>query len=359
MMILKNNDLEVKINLLFYGLMHMVVDGVCAGLIFDIGKRQIVDTDQIFYLIVLYNFLAFGLEPFLGLMVDIWRIPRLSAALGGWLVGLVGLFCYFGNPWWVVGLAGVGNALFHVGGGSISLNLTPKKAMAPGIFVAPGALGLLLGTVWGKSGQFSGEIVAGCLLVMGLMIFLIKKPKINYVKSKIKQNQDKNLFLVIVLIWLAIVIRALVGSVLVWPWKTEMSWLICLTLGIAFGKGIGGIMADKFGWLRVGVGALLLSLPLLIFGGNIPWMAVVGVMLFNMVMPITLVVLANVFPGFSGFSFGLTTLALLVGSFPLFFSVGKFWGSWVMIVIMILSAVVMLYCGLKRYMNEERGLFEY
>ena len=53
-------------------------------------------------------------------------------------------------------LAGLGNALFHVGGGVVSLNLTPKRATAPGIFVAPGGLGTCGGNRRGQDGPLHG-----------------------------------------------------------------------------------------------------------------------------------------------------------------------------------------------------------
>jgi hypothetical protein len=41
-----------------------------------------------------------------------------------------------------------------------------------------------------------------------------------------------------------------------------------------------------------------------------------GIFLFNMTMPITLVVISNTFQGRQGFAFGLTTLALIIGALP-------------------------------------------
>ena len=38
--------------------------------------------------------------------------------------------------------------MFHAGGGCISLNLGKGKSKLPGIFVAPGAVGLFLGSIW-------------------------------------------------------------------------------------------------------------------------------------------------------------------------------------------------------------------
>ena len=43
-------------------------------------------------------------------------------------------------------IAGIGNALFHVGGGIDVLNISEKKASLSGIFVSTGAMGIFLGS---------------------------------------------------------------------------------------------------------------------------------------------------------------------------------------------------------------------
>lgn len=39
-------------------------------------------------------------------------------------------------------IAGIGNAMFHIGGGIDVLNISDKKATLSGIFVSTGALGI-------------------------------------------------------------------------------------------------------------------------------------------------------------------------------------------------------------------------
>lgn len=45
-------------------------------------------------------------------------------------------------------------------------------------------------------------------------------------------------------------------------------------------------------------------------------LAILGMFFFNLTMPITMTALANMMPKVKGFSFGLTTLALLIGYLP-------------------------------------------
>ncbi|MDR2189967.1 MAG: hypothetical protein LBP53_01965 [Candidatus Peribacteria bacterium] len=67
-------------------------------------------------------------------------------ALLGLTFNLLALFMLLFSPLFAVIITGLGNALFHVGGGSIALQLGHKKATLPGIFVSTGAMGIFLGT---------------------------------------------------------------------------------------------------------------------------------------------------------------------------------------------------------------------
>ena len=79
-----------------------------------------------------------------------------------------------------------------------------------------------------------------------------------------------------------------------------------------------------------------------------------GLLLFNMTMPLTLTALANTFPNSKGTAFGLTTLALFVGYViemvvsPI---IDKLNGGLVLFICGILSLLVM-YLGLKYYRKK-------
>ena len=125
------------IQLALYGLAHAVVDAISAGVLFTIWQGAVVETAEASWLFLLYNLLAFGTQPLLGLIVDWSHRPRAAALVGG-LVLAAATAGIGGWPRVAVCLVGVGNAVFHLGAGSICLNLTPGRATAPGLFVAPG-----------------------------------------------------------------------------------------------------------------------------------------------------------------------------------------------------------------------------
>lgn len=338
----------VSMNLLVYGTTHALVDGICAAVVFSILKNQTISVNAFIGLVILYDVLAFGLQAVFGLATDYFESPRATALLGCALTGLSAVI-FLHHPIVAIVFAGLGNALFHVGGGSISLNLTPKKATAPGIYVAPGALGLLVGTLLGKSGQFIVWPVILALIVLCFMMFAIKKPVMDYKQVPVKKNKLKYFELILFLVLLSIAIRSLIGSILVFPWKTNIDLLFILTGAVVLGKGLGGILADKLGWIKVAVGALALSIPFLVLGASSPLLAIIGMFLFNITMPITLVTIANILPGRPGFAFGLTCLALLLGVLPIFTSLKQLMGGQGLVLVIITISTLALYYGLRLY----------
>ncbi len=348
---IKLSKRSIVSNLFVYGSTHAIVDAVCAGVVFSILKDEIVDASSFFILVVLYNVLAFGLQFIFGFISDYFKSPRLITLIGS-IFTIISALIFTILPVLAIIFAGLGNALFHVGGGSISLNLTPKKARAPGIYVAPGALGLLVGTLLGKGGQFIiWPFILG-LIIFSILMFIIKKPEMNYEREDNKKQKFNYFEIILFLIFLSITIRSLVGMVLVFPWKTDINLLIILTIAVVLGKALGGILADRFGWIKIAVGALILSIPFLIFGANIPILAIVGMFLFNITMPITLVAISNIMPGRPGFAFGVTCLALILGALPSFFPIKQILSGNIFIFGIIIISALSLYFGLRLYYNK-------
>lgn len=302
------------VNLSVYSVVHALIDASCAAIIaadISLGKA---DLGSISFYVVLYNIIAFAFQAPLGFMADRMKKPAETAAIGCLLV-LTGVLSYRTVSFALV-IAGLGNALYHLGGGITVLNLRPGKAALPGIYVSTGAVGLLIGTLAGKSAYFSVLPFAALLIAASVIIFCIKRSHINY-NFKAEVNFYK-FNIILISIFASIAIRSLVGFMLAYPWKSDTFLLIAFTVAVASGKAFGGILGDRFGWRRVTICSLLISAPLLVLGMNMPLLAILGVFLFNMTMPVTLTAIFDILPGYSGFAFGLTTLALIIGAFPTF-----------------------------------------
>jgi len=343
-------DKKTVSNLAVYGLAHAVIDATCAAVIFSLLNLNAISSKYFFYLVILYNVLAFGLQAIIGLYIDNWRAPKFSAIFGSVLTACSVILISI-SPLAAVLLAGIGNAFFHVGGGSISLNLTPKKASAPGVYVAPGALGLFVGALIGKTGNFAGWHFLLAILFLCVLMFITELPKMNYNKKSARLNYFE---LILILVLLAITVRSFIGLAIVFPWKSNLLLGIILVCAVVLGKGLGGIFADRFGWIKIAVGALLVSCPLLAFGSSYPIAGIAGMFLFNMTMPVTLVAISNILPGRPGFSFGLTCLALLVGCLPIFTQIKNYLNGAPAVIGIIIFSAVSLYISLKMYLGKEK-----
>jgi FSR family fosmidomycin resistance protein-like MFS transporter len=316
------------------------VDAICVAVLFGISTRYALGTHTLLGLIFWYCALAFGLQPVFGLVVDALHAPRQAAVLGCLLAASVLLLLSW--PMVAISVAGIGNAGFHVGGGAVSLWLTPRKATAPGIFVAPGAFGLFVGAMIGKLGwPATGPLLAAVLVLSFLMTsvrgfsttplspsppaplprgergVLLEPLRVPQAEPPARTGRRVNRGgLLLGFILFAVVVRSFVGLLVVQPWKTDVVLLSVLALAVVLGKALGGILADRWGWTRVSVGAMLAAAPFLAFGDAPPFILVPGLFLLNLAMPVMLVAIAEVLPRSPAFAFGLTSLAVLLGGLP-------------------------------------------
>lgn len=307
---------QAALTLAGYGCSHFIVDGICAAVVLK-ASLAAGTASTAWGLIFTYNMLAFGSQAFLGIGIDRRRVPQLAAVLGCLITGLSSMIGTI--PVIAICMAGIGNALFHAGGGAISLNVRPGRSAAPGLFVAPGAVGLALGT-WAGKGM--PELVGWPLLMLSaaacVAMFVQRSPVIAYERREPVAVKVGNGELVIALLCFSVAIRSLFGLTLTMPWKADLTFLMILTAAAFAGKALGGIMADRFGWFRMTTAAMLLATPLLSFGGRSAGCAVLGMFFFQTAMPVTLTAIAGMFPGSPSFSFGLASLALIIGAIPIF-----------------------------------------
>ncbi|HZK88386.1 MAG TPA: hypothetical protein VFC27_04450 [Anaerovoracaceae bacterium] len=343
-----NNRLRssVSVNVSIFGVGHALIDAACAVVIFSLPGMKALSPDVLFAIIILYNGLAFAMQAPIGFLADFIRKPELTAVVGCLLTAGALLFGY--NPVVAICLAGIGNALFHIGGGIVTINLQPGKAAIPGLFIAPGCIGVLLGT-WIGQGFVGVEWIFVVLLLItavGIM-FLHRTPTGLPTGLAIHHSKTE---LIIFLLLLSVVIRSFIGLSLAYPWKTGITLPLIFILAVFFGKAFGGILADRFGWMRISIVGLLLSAPLLFFGAYEPVFAIFGIFFFNLTMPVTLVAIANLLPRYAGFSLGLTTMAIFIGLIAAVTPLKKiaYAQLWPISIIILCSAGI-LFIGLRLY----------
>jgi MFS transporter, FSR family, fosmidomycin resistance protein len=299
-----------------YGLIHALVDTSSSIVIYIGAAKHGFSPAASFWLVVAYNIMAFGTQPLVGLLIDRFAAPRQATILGLAMV-LLGLPAVFVNAGFSVALAGTGNALFHAGCGAIVLGLRPGFASLPGLFVGPGAVGLCLGVWLGTAGLFPWPVLA-CALVAAMALFVYVRPLAVSPVALKSVPTHAWAQVAIALLLFAVLVRAACGrsGLVVTPSQTTL-WF---ALGVAacVGKILGGFVADRIGMVRTVILVFALSAPLLAFAGTLPVTALLGVMIFQMTMPVTLPAISACLPGRASFAFGITCLALLIGSLPMF-----------------------------------------
>lgn len=341
------NQISKTVSIL--GITHLLIDASCIFVLYFGIIQNNTESSLAFTMIVLYNILAFGLQSIIGDFFDKNKQPKLCAIIGCILTAIA-VISWESLPVATI-LAGLGNAFFHVGGGIICLKLSDGKASIPGIYVAPGALGLFLGALAAKTQMLPPYIFTVLLILCAI---LIKKIKYETQLQKENNKQQINGFLLILnCLLLAIVIRSFIGFSITLDWKSNTLLALCLTLAVVGGKMFGGIIADKLGWMKTTILALLISSPLIAFGINYPILFIIGTFFFNFTMPVTLVALSNIMKGREGFAFGLTTLALIVGAFPVFQGISLSSKNSNIIFTIIIISASLIYIGLKRYYQSK------
>lgn len=291
-----------------YSLAHFWVDLSCALLVF----RTMAGGADFALCLLLYNFCAFALQMPLGLLAD--RLDRNGAASAAGCA-LTALAYLIPGTVPAAVTAGVGNALFHLGGGIDVLNRSGERAWALGVFVSPGALGLFLGTMWGR-GTAAGVWLApaGLLLLGGAILWLCRRTfgSLRSGNAPVDLDAPRGSG-VLPPLFLVVVLRSYMGMNQAFSWKGQ--WALLLTLALALGKTAGGFAMDRLGAEKASAVSLGLAAALYL-ASALPLPGMLAVFLFNMTMPVTLWAAARAVPGAKGFTFGLLTFALFLGFLP-------------------------------------------
>ncbi len=315
---------------LIYSILHMFVDGFCALSMYGIFRHH----NQWYLYLLIYNFAAFALQIIFGTLMDILKVLQNKNRIGRFSLpaacSILGVLLTISGSLTHPAILGIGNAIFHIGGGIGTIEEDYRKNLrgqALGIFVAPGALGLYLGGVIGKGiGQ---NLLWKIIIFTAVIMILFCIELIRYVKHKPASQtnvtmsdivQDKTLksiflYFAILLCFMVVVLRSYIGINVTMTWKTGFIMGLMATLALVFGKMLGGILSARFGLLPVTIISLTISAIGYLNSNNIFW-GLLALLLFNMTMPITLYLITDQMREAPGFSFGLLTLALFIGWMP-------------------------------------------
>ncbi|MBR5998361.1 MAG: hypothetical protein IK027_04570 [Deltaproteobacteria bacterium] len=285
-------------------LLHFAVDGVCAA---NLARYAWAEPrlEPILFYFGLYNLIAFGGQWAVGWWLDC-RPRHIAPSLGvSPLLLAAGCLSGPGILWQTVFLA-LGNCLFHSAGGSMVLRGSQSFG-APGIFVSSGALGLALGL-----NGFCGAVpfLLVCLAAGGALAALLHVrglPEMPFPDTEALRNVHRLVLVFAVLLLLAcVVLRGANGG-------GASGYVLLFPCIFVLGKVLGGLCADRFGYVRTIVAIFLLSFLALQWQGLVP--ALLLALAWNMTMPLTLRLLHRCCPAHPGLMFGLAAGCLLPGYF--------------------------------------------
>ena len=163
---------ELKKNMLLkQTLGHFCVDASCATIV--IGSTRDIFPALWFY--VLYNFYAFCLQPFAGIVLDKFKkVQPKHYIISSFFLLLLGFIPYF-NLWARILLIGIGNCLFHLGAGTVILTSAGKKMAPLGIFVSSGAVGLVVGSWLAFYPVWQSIFIFALMMLILLNLMFLKK----------------------------------------------------------------------------------------------------------------------------------------------------------------------------------------
>ena len=334
------------------GIAHLVVDAVCVASVLRASPPSDSLVSSALAFVLGYDLLAFAGQAPLGWLTDRFGMRR-GAALAGLLLTAAALLAGRDAGVAVLFIAGAGNALFHVGAGAMVLAGSHGRAAPAGVFVAPGALGLGLGLLLGR--KFLSVPLWPWLFAIAaamLMVLLVatptpsSEPAPSTAASAARGLSRLEIFCIAALLAVSVGVRSLVGTVGCDGCPRGLFLMVTLPLAAFAGKLSGGFLADRFGWIDLSVVALLASAPLLAFSGGDPWLALPGLLIFQMTMPVTLAAMMRLVPARPAFGFGLLCFALVAGTLPAYLPRG--WRPQALpLFFLVLGSTAALYLALR------------
>jgi MFS transporter, FSR family, fosmidomycin resistance protein len=340
---------------LLLGLAHGVSDAA-AGLL--IVQASTLDTQNALVMVLLYNGLAFGLQPIAG-----WILDRLGAAQRGAALGLVCTSLGLALGWFDLRLgllfAGVGSSFFHAGGGGTAIRITPGKASAPGVFSAFGVLGLVIGAQLAFNFSLpTMGIMALILVTFAVILWLFKGNISTDTTEKTSSFPSLEMLALIIVLVAAVGLRSLVWTGLSAQVEGYTRAALWLALAAATGKLLGGFAADRLGWLRYALAALMVSLALLItswgsWPENVTLVFLAGVLLLQSVTPLSLALIGRLMPRWPALAASLVLgTGLVAGGLPLML----FGAGWFKVIAVVMALILAAACyGICLVMFRKSG----
>ena len=254
-----------------------------------------------------------------------------------------------------------GNALIHISGAMATLRVSEGRLSESALFVGGGSFGVITGRLLAGAAGVSWIPFVLIALATGLMILTDRRIRskgpdvFDFDSSPCLHDlaADRPAWIVILILALVVTVRAYIGYGIPTAWNKTAVQTVFLFVFMGIGKILGGILSDIIGTKRIGIVSCLLAVPLLLVSNNIMWLSLIAVALFSMTMAVTLGGLVSVLKKHPGVAFGITTIALWLGSMPVFlFGIPEQTVCNILIAVLSALAAAGLFCALK----NDKGL---
>lgn len=312
--------------LFLFTIMHPIVDA-CSVSVLSVGGMT---WERVF----MYNFFAFAMQfPFGILMDESQSLNRCGFFLGSFLTLASVLAAILGFAgWFILASACIGNALFHLTAGKYLLEKNNGHSGVIGLFIATGALGLMVGQLWVfKAAQICLSVNA-LILALCIMSVACKEWKVSGQKMEDlcvlarqqfgvqrKCNVWKIFIVKLILLGLFVLIawRGWLGLFVSGRSAGGCALLMIIGAIVTFsGKIVGGYIAEYVGRWKVVIASVAGSVILAYFC-NPSWVVAWFVLVFvaQLATGPVLSLVYDMTDRRGGRAFGLNCLGLFAGSF--------------------------------------------
>lgn len=298
---------------------HLLVDCLCVCSLYMLAAAK--SHSDILSAIILYNIIAFGTQPFTGIIADKVAKKKHLLYISVVLLSIAVIITDFypqhaAAPLTAAILLGAGNSLFHVWGGKETASKSNNDIVSIGIFVAPGAMGLSIGYLFHSQQLLYASIAA--IMLLSAAYTYINKGCNNTDKQTAKKEQPTDYSLYFTIATMAtisaiVVLRSFAGEKFSFVMTKGNDIILLIGIISTAGKMAGGAIARYIG-LKSTIALLLIATAAcyLLRHTSTPT-AFTGIFIINCTMPITLYLANKVMKGRDGLAFGILAAALMPG----------------------------------------------
>ncbi len=271
------------------------------------------------YIALFFDFFAFVPQGIYGYIRDMGA--KLNFALLGTVLTTAALVMSAAAlpPMTVILVLTLGNGMIHVEGAEATLRSSGGRIAPAALFVCGGSFGLIAGKLASWNGVPVFVVILTNLLMLAPILISARRvggPGIRSAEGFDFQNRRVPAAAVAAAAVIVVAVRAYMGYGIPTSWNKTVPQTVALFCFMGVGKALGGVLTDRIGIRRTALISTLAALPFLIFGDTLMLVSLVGVMLFSMTMAVTLALIVSVMKRFPGVAFGLTTVGLFLGTFP-------------------------------------------